>query len=150
MGGDAVTNYDNATRGTFQNEGYAKQLVSFEGMRFRGREGKMNVTPTDIDGLVQLDIENCVIFFELKFKDGMPSGQKRALESICDAVADGGRNSVVFLATHDVPEGQTIIAKDAETRSYYWKGEWRTIMPPKPLYEAINHFVIWIKKRRAT
>ena len=145
-----MNNYSDASRGTFQNEEYAKQLVSFEGMRFRGRDGKNNVTPTDIDGLVQLDNENCVIFFELKHKDGMPRGQLLALQDVCDAVEAGGRNSIVFLATHGTPAGQTIAAKDAETRTYYWRGEWRDIKPPKTLYEAINQFIGFVKAKGET
>lgn len=78
--------YSDANRGTFQNEQFAKQLVSFEGMKYKGRMGYNNVTPTDIDGFIQLDVWNCFIFFELKKYGVPPDGQGCALSNLVDAV----------------------------------------------------------------
>ena len=141
-----MNQYDNASRGTFQNENHAKQLVSFEGLRFKGRNGISNVTPTDIDGLVQLDKENCFIFFELKHSGGVPYGQASALTKLADAVQAGGTNCVVFVAVHNTPFPQTIIAKDSIVRNIYWKGKWYVEYKGRTLYEIAINFIDFIKE----
>lgn len=76
----------------------AKQLVCFDGLKFEGRNGYRNVWPTDIDGYIQLDVENLFFLLELKFKGGMKYGQQSALTKLADAV---GENCYVLLAEHD-------------------------------------------------
>ena len=134
-----MNHYDDSTRGTFQNEEYAKQLVSFEGMRYEGRQEKMNVSPTDIDGFIQLDKSNCFIFFELK-KQGRPSmGQGSALMKLVDAVEKSGANSVLFVACHGTSE--KIVAKDARLTEVYWNHEWHEMFHSATLGEAIERFI---------
>lgn len=142
-----MTSYDDSTRGRFQNESYAKQLISFDGMLFEGKSGITNVTPTDIDGLVHLKKENCIIFFELKHSGGMPGGQKEALETLNDAVMAGKTNTILFLATHNTPKDQTIIAKDALVQGCYWGGKWREVTSPIALYDAMDRYIQWLRKR---
>lgn len=146
MGGEAVTNYEDANRGRFQNESYAKQLISFDGMLFEGKSGITNVTPTDIDGLVHLSKENCIIFFELKHSGGMPGGQREALEKLNDAVMAGKTNTILFLATHNTPKDQTVIAKYALVQGCYWGGKWRKFAEPTTLYEAMDRYIQWLRK----
>ena len=141
-----MNNYSDSTRGHFQNESYAKQLVSFEGMLFEGRSGVRNVTPTDIDGFVQLKKQKAFLFFELKHSGGMPEGQKDALADLCDAIIAGGKNAVVFLATHGTSNGETIKAKDAIVSEVYWKGKWRKPKKPEPLYEWRLCFIKSLKE----
>lgn len=119
-----VRQYNDNSRGTYQREDCAKQLISFEGLKFRGRNGVYNVTPTDIDGYVQLDIENCVIFFELKYTGKVSEGQGSALSRLCDAVQAGGMHCALIVAVHSVPLPNVIIAKDAIVKTVYWKGKW--------------------------
>ena len=89
----------------------AKQLVCFDGLTLQGRHGYNNVWPTDIDGYIQLDVENLFIFLELKFKGGMKYGQDKALTRLADAI---GENAYVLLAEHDVADPRRpIMAKDA-------------------------------------
>lgn len=144
MGGEVVNNYNDANRGTFQTE-YARQLVSFEGLKFKGRNGLANVTPTDIDGVVQLDNENCFIFFELKHSGGVPSGQATALARLADAVQNGGTDCVVFVAIHNTPFPQTIMAKDAVVKYIYWNGKWCPEKKQRKLYEIALDFINYIK-----
>lgn len=146
MGGNSLKNYTDESRGRFQNDGYAKQTISFDGLRFKGRNGLSNVTPTDIDGLVQLDNENCFIFFELKYMGGVPSGQAGALTKLCDAVQAGGVNCVVFVAEHSTPYPQTIIAKDATVKRIYWNGRWYAEPKQRKLYEIALNFISFIKE----
>lgn len=141
-----MTSYEGTERGTFQNKQYAKQLISFEGLRFRGRNGYNNVTPTDIDGLVQLDNENCFIFFELKHSGDVPTGQSKALTRLCDAVQAGGVNCVVFVAIHNTPYDQMIIAKDSVVQKIYWNGKWYAESRHRRLYEIALNFISFIKE----
>lgn len=138
--------YTNEHRGTFQNEQYAKQLVSFEGMKYRGRSGYRNVTPTDIDGFIQLDENNCFIFFELK-RSGIPSvGQGSALTSLVDAVSKSGSNCVLFVAQHDEQSENTIIAKDSIVNRIYWNGKWYSEHHRRTLGELIDTYINNLEK----
>lgn len=141
-----MTVYQDCERGQFQTE-YGKQLVSYEGMLFKGRTDRFNVTPTDVDGLIQLDNENCIVFFELKHSGNMPTGQSDALRKLADAVQAGGIDCVIFTAVHSTPFPQTIIAKDAIVKTIYWKG--RPYPPRKEginLYESILSYIDYIKE----
>lgn len=140
-----MNHYEDNNRGTFQTE-YAKQLVSFDGLKFKGRNGLNNVTPTDIDGLVQLDNENCFIFFELKHSGSVPSGQSSALEKLADAVQAGGVNCVIFIAVHNTPYPETIMAKDAIVRNIYWKGKWYVEYKGRTLHKIALSFIDFIKE----
>ena len=98
----------------------AKQLVCFDGLYLTGRNGYRNIWPTDIDGYIQLDVENLFIFLELKYKGGMKDGQERALTRLADAV---GENAYVLLAEHDVSDpDKPIMVKDAEVKKIYRGG----------------------------
>lgn len=141
-----MNNYSDANRGRFQNEKLAKQLVSFEGLRFKGRNGFNNVTPTDIDGCVQLDNENCFIFFELKHSGSVPGGQSGALTKLCDAVNAGGVECVVFVAEHNTPYPETIMAKNAIVKRIYWNGKWWREPKGRTLHEIAINFIDFIKE----
>lgn len=143
-----MNQYKDETRGLYQREECAKQLISFEGLVFRGRNGKNNVTPTDIDGCVQLDAENCFIFFELKHSGGMPTGQKDALAKLCDAVAAGGKNAVVIMAIHNVPVPEKILAKNAIVDEVYWNSKWHSIRhKQEKLGDVAKNYIDYIKSR---
>lgn len=143
-----MNQYYDLERGTFQT-GYADQVVSYDGMKFIGRNGVRNVTPTDIDGIVQLDNENCLVIFELKHSGNVPFGQGSALSKIADAVEKGGTNCIVIVATHNTPYPETIIAKDAKVVWIYFKGKWNH--PSKDgitLYEQINSYIEYLKENK--
>lgn len=142
-----MNNYEDSQRGKFQSE-YAKQLVSFDGLLFKGRSGLHNVTPTDIDGLVQLDKENCFIIFELKHSGGVPSGQGAALTKLADAIQAGGKDCVVFVAIHNTPYPEIIVAKDAIVQSVYYDGKWFKERKNRTLYQIALNFIDYIKKTR--
>lgn len=144
-----MNHYDSATRGTFQNVELAKQLVSFEGFKLSGRNGIPNVTPTDIDGFVQLDSEECFIFFELKHSGGAPVGQASALQKACDFIENGGGNSVLVIAEHKTPFPETIIAKDAIVKKIYYQHKWWNEREGRTLYEVVCKYIAGIKKFRS-
>lgn len=140
-----MNQYEGETRGTIQCKEYIKQVISFEGMRFAGRSGHYNVTPSDIDGAIQLDKENAIVFFELKHSGGMPEGQKTLLSTACDYITAGGGKCAVFLALHNTPANEVVKAKDTIVIGIYWHGKWR---PPKesgvPLYESIKNYIEYL------
>ena len=133
-------------RGTFQNDGWAKQLVKFDDMVFAGKSGKKTVTPTDVDVLIQLEYENSIIMAELKYKGEMSEGQRLAFESVCNATTKGGTDAVLFLAEHHTPDPDPIMAKDAIVTRYFWRGKWKpedttTTLPAITLLEIINRYI---------
>lgn len=134
-----MNHYEDSTRGTFQNEEFARQLVSFEGMLYEGRQGKLNVSPTDIDGFIQLDKPNCFIFFELKKQGSPPVGQGAALMRLVDAVEKSGAKSVLFIARHGTSD--TIVAKDAKLAEAYWHHRWIQQFHSVTLGDAIESFI---------
>lgn len=142
-----MRDYCDGNRGTFQREDYGKRLVLFDGMKFKGRDGTYNVTPTDIDGCIQLDKENCIIFFELKYTGRIPSGQQSALEKICDAVENGGTNCIIIQAEHKAQgsdASEPIIARDAIVKQVYYQGGWIRIQSKRVLGEFIDHYIAYI------
>lgn len=143
-----MNKYSNSKIGMFQNTDFARQLVSFEGMLFKGRSGSFNVSPTDIDGYIQLENENCILFFELKNSGPIPDGQRKALEALCDAVTKGGVNCAVFYAIHNTPAPNTVVAKNAIVKGIYWDGMWRKRKANEQLtlYEEINLYLKFIKQ----
>lgn len=141
-------------RGKIQYADYARQLVSFEGMKFTGIDGKLNGTPTDVDGLIQLDRWNCIILFELKHKGGhMPDGQRIALTRLCDAVQRSGVHCVLFLAEHHADEPDDIIAKDAIIQGYYMQARnephcmWHCEKQGRTLKEMMDRYIEYIKEQ---
>jgi len=139
-----VYRYEDATRGIFQSERKVSQLVSFEGMKYVGVTGKTNVTPTDIDGFIQLEREGCFIIFELKHSGGLPIGQRKALEKLSDSL---GQENIVLVAIHNTPIPQKIIAKDAIVDEYYYKGKWRTTKYNETLGDRVNEFIEFVRKK---
>ena len=125
---------------------WLKQPISFEGMVFQGRYGTMNVSPTDIDGLIQLDIVDCFILFELKYKGSSSYGQAHAFASLVDAISAGGKNAVLFIAEHNAKQNEIIYAKDSIVKQIYFEGNWVKQMKTTTLYERINNFITYLKE----
>ena len=113
-----MKSYTDTQRGTYQFEEYGKRLISFEGMNFRGSTGKVNVTPTDIDGFIQFDIGNIFIFVEFKYgAPRVPDGQARALNALVDAI--NGHAIWVIATHHNSDFTQPVIAAEAVVHRYY-------------------------------
>lgn len=116
----------------------AKQLVLFDGLRFEGRNGYRNVWPTDIDGYIQLDVENLFFLLELKYKGGMKYGQSSALTKLADAV---GENCYVLLAEHDAGDpSKPIMVKDAVVKRIY-RGCMGWIPYNKPVVNTVETII---------
>lgn len=143
-----MTNYEDESRGTYQNRDYARQIISFEGMKFKGSKGKLNVTPTDIDGFIQLNNENAYIFFELKHGNPhLPNGQGMALKNLVNALNEAGKNAVLFIAYHTSDSEADVIAADAIVDRFYDAKGWHQCPEnvKAPLYRCISN---WLAKEK--
>lgn len=143
-----MKDYTNAPRGTIQCKEYAEQLRSYEGLQFKGRSGYYTVTPTDIDGLVQLENENCFLVYELKHSGDVPQGQLMCLQALADRIQAGGSDCAVFVAVHNTPYPEVIMAKDAIVTQMYWRGKWYKKLKSRTLRELSNSYIQYIKNER--
>lgn len=86
-------NYDG--RGVIRNRAKAKQLRSFQGIR-RG-----NITPTDIDGMMEYK-NKAYIWIELKTSGAaLTYGQALAYQRLTADLAQCGKCTAFFVATHE-------------------------------------------------
>jgi hypothetical protein len=92
-------------------------------------------------------IKNCFIIFELKHSGGVPNGQGAALAKLADAIQAGGKDCAVFVAIHNTPYPETIVAKDAIVQSVYYDGKWLKERKNRTLYQIALNFIDYIKKR---
>lgn len=129
-----------AERGVIQNKSKGKQLNSFSGL-VRQR----NITPTDIDGMIDYG-GRFFLYMEGKSVGAtMPLGQKMALEAVVCSHWKAGHPSVCILFEHDTPEDMEIMVKDCNVKSvfcyeynfYTWKD-----IKNKTVIEMIEYFEI--------
>ena len=109
-----------AERGVIEHEERARQIRDFSGLRYG------NITPTDIDGLI--DFKNRIfVVFELKYMDAKtPFGQHLAIERIVDIVQETGRVSIGIIGRHEHHDvNEPIDCANADLVEYRWLGEWR-------------------------
>ena len=116
-------------------------------MKYKGRSGICNVTPTDIDGAMRLEIENCVVLFELKRYGEMPNGQRCALVDMVDLMSRGGADCILFVAQHDTDDDEIIIAKDSIVTEVYWKGQWWDVKDKYTLGEFIDKYISYLDSK---
>ena len=134
-----MNNYRDETRGTVQVNEYMRQIVLFDGMKYKGRNSYNDVTPTDIDGFIQLDEGNIFVFFELKYDGDLPTGQRIAYERLIDFIISGGGKAILFVASHHTKR-DTINAKTAIVTKAY-DGEWHLMKGNYTLGSLITWFI---------
>lgn len=130
-------------RGDVKYSDRYKQEVDFSGLKF-----ERNITPTDIDGV--LDFGGSVfVLIELKFKNAeMPNGQRWCLERVCDKLAEGSR-CVLIVANHDHPPEEKVNAASAVIREYRLNGSWMKPQNSTTLRQGIDQFKAWASRRPA-
>lgn len=110
-------------RGSIYNRFRAAQLRDFSGLLYG------NITPTDIDGLIEYK-NRCFVFMETK-KEGndLPYGQMLALRRVCDAISNPIKKpSILFITEHNNGNGEDIDFARTIVRQIYHKG---TLRNPK-------------------
>lgn len=130
---------DATNRGVIQLWTRAEQGRDFSGLRFG------NITPTDIDAVIDFG-NRAFVFIEAKWKNGrMPYGQKLALERLCDAVEQSGRRALLVVISHDVPVTEQIPFATCRVETYRSRGQWYTPRHPTALRKLI---VMWGQARQ--
>ena len=111
--------YSGDNRGKIQFRERARQINDFSGLRYG------NITPTDIDGVIEYR-DMALIFFEVKHRDKeMPYGQKLALERLADNNQRAGKPSTVLVCRHknDDP-GEDVNVANTIVSDFYYSGIW--------------------------
>jgi hypothetical protein len=123
-------------RGDIKFKGRAKQLNSFSGMIRR-----RNITPTDIDGIIDYGGKAFVIL-EGKYGDAeLPKGQKMALENLANTILSANKRVVVIIYRHFVHDTNKDINVSKQLVSdIYFKRKWDKITVEKNVLEVIEMF----------
>lgn len=128
----------NEERGKINNKERATQLRDFSGLRFK------NMTPTDIDGL--LEYENiCYVFFETKFENApLPAGQKLALQRLCDDMSMV-KPTISVISSHNSPIGEVIDTASTIVSEFRFRGNWCMDTSDTTLRELMARFIGWVE-----
>ena len=108
-------------KGLIRDPARARQLRDFSGLLFG------NITPTDIDGLIEYQNIGYVIM-ELKYKDAeLKDGQKLALARMNDDFERAGKKSLCIIARHFVDDCNIAIdVANTTVTEFRYQQRWRT------------------------
>lgn len=138
--------YNDGNRGKLQFRARARQIISFEGMKYG------NGSPTDIDALIEWK-DRAYILMEFKLRGAeLPGGQKLALQRMIDDFERAGKLATLLVCEHEVddPE-QDVIAREAMVRQVYFAGEWFPAAGKyrnKTVDEAVRRFIEYADRQR--
>jgi len=107
-------------RGNIKHKARAQQINSFSGLIRR-----RNITPTDIDGLIDYN-GKAFIILEGKYGDAeLPKAQRMALENLANAMIDGSKKVVVIVFRHNIHNvNQEINVSLQPVTEIYFKRKW--------------------------
>lgn len=110
-------------RGLIINRERARQLRDYSGLRFG------DITPTDIDGVIEYQNKAYVIY-EFKLVNAIvPFGQRLALERLTDDL-ESRKPTLCIIASHnELNCDEDIDAANASVTEYRLKGEWTPFSP---------------------
>ena len=106
-------------RGEIHNRERARQIRDFSGIIYG------NITPTDIDGLIEYHGKGYIIL-ELKLVGTkIQFGQKLALERMTDDFQKSGKAALCIIADHTIYDpAKDIIASNTIVREYRYNFKW--------------------------
>ena len=117
-------------RGIIRNEQNMK-TASFSGLRWG------NVTPTDIDCMIEFG-NRLFVFVELKHEAStMPYGQQLALTRLCDAIERSVPCYIIAGSHSEGPHERINVAEASVTRVYH-AGRWHSPKAPITVRIAID------------
>lgn len=126
-------------RGKIRNRELAARLRDFSGMRFG------NITPTDVDGLIEYHDKGYVII-ETKYNAApMPYGQRLALQRTCDDLQTQ-KPTLLVVAANRNQEGDIDIA-NTEVTEYRFDGKW--LKRQCTTRQLVERFIAYLDKRQA-
>jgi hypothetical protein len=122
-------------RGNIKHKARAQQINSFSGLLRR-----RNITPTDIDGLIDYN-GKAFIILEGKYGDAeIPKGQRMALEHLANAMVDGNKQVTVIVFRHNINDvNEDVKVSEQSVTQVYFKRKWFTITT-KNVLEVIDKF----------
>jgi len=123
-----------AERGVIRNRDYATQIRDFSGLRFK------NITPTDIDGLIEYHNKAYVVI-EIKYMGSeLPYGQRLALERMCDDLSNS-KQTIGIVASHS--STGDIDVGNIEVIEMRYRGHWyrRT---NETVRQLVEKFISWV------
>lgn len=127
-------------RGKIENEARASQLRDFSGLRFG------NITPTDIDGLIEYH-GKCFVLIEAKLEGvEIPDGQRIALEVFCNDERKIGKPCVAIECKHNTPIGTSIDVANATVIKYFHNGKWKDNSTVETVRAFIDRFFEYVEK----
>lgn len=120
---------DNAIK----HESRAKQLILFEGMRYK------SITPTDVDGFFEIS-GKVFVFFEIKHAGvECAGGQRLAYERLVDLLPVP---TIFLVATHTTPSSESVYARDCCVKEYRMNKQW--VSPESPM--TLSWIIDWFLK----
>lgn len=121
-------------KGKIRHRQYATQVRDFSGLRFG------NITPTDIDAL--LEYRNLgFIIIETKYRGTfLPAGQRLALERLCDNLR---KPTLLIIACHDT-SGDIDFAT-TQVVEYRYDHKWYVSRRLVTTYELVQRFVEFLE-----
>lgn len=124
------------SRGDIRFPELASQLRDYSGLRFG------NITPTDIDGLIEYKNRGYIIL-ELKYVDAkILPGQRLALERLTDDLAKSGKKCLCIIASHNTDNPHDKIdAANTIVVEYRYRGQWLNPQRKSLTKELVEHFV---------
>ena len=132
-------------RGEIKHIDRYKQLISYGGMELMRR-----ITPTDIDGFIDLN-GKCFIYIEGKLiNKTMDYGQRLALENVVKSHEKANHMSCAIIFRHNTKADEIIDAKNQSVDEVYLRGKndifkWRKIKNTK-LLEFLNNYMEYVKE----
>lgn len=114
-------------RGKITHIKRSQQVSDFSGLLL-----SHNITPTDIDGLIEYHNEKYV-FFEVKYMNReLPYGQRLALERLVNDTALANKASVAIVCEHDEHDvNKQVDVANTVVREYYGYKVKKWIKPPR-------------------
>lgn len=131
--------YQDGNRGKIQYRNYASQIIDFSGIRIG------NITPTDIDGLIEFK-NRAFVLLEYKRRGGqLPHGQKLALTRMVDRLTKGGSSAILLVCVHDTNapcdiDGANAIVESAYMNEKWFKGRQHTVI------REIEGYLEWLER----
>jgi len=123
-------------RGDIKHKGRAKQINSFSGLIRR-----RNITPTDIDGIIDYG-GKAFIILEGKYSDAqLPKGQRMALENLANTILEAKKKSLVIIYRHYIHDvNDEINVSNQLVSEIYFRRQWFEICYDKTVLELIEIF----------
>lgn len=121
-------------RGVIQNKDKALQVNNFDHLLY----GK--ITPTDIDGLIELR-NRAYVFIETK-NDGaeIKPGQRLAIERLVKDLRTK-KPTIALIARHHITPPNDIPTADCIVSEYIFNGEWVTTASNQTVKQWIDRFI---------